>query len=307
LIVKREQIMNVLRKEFPSIVGLLIALMVISCDKESSDSDKDSAESVFFTSNAIANFTDVDGLAEVTPIIPTTLQDTFCSYALKLPLKSDFSAEVDFLCDDGVPNDNFRNFDRLGQLSGDSPRSIKLFSQELENNVTEAVYGTATRVSIVPKIVRLAPIQSFITKNSTFDDVKIEGSITTDMTDSLGGDLQFSKFELKYNTAIDTGADKVIENSHATEFNNYQVQGGNPNIGLGTEHLIGESNGDFKTYNVITITIADGVGGSFLISLIHVVAHHHGFSDLIQRSTADIASSQGTHLYRGVSAFQEGQ
>ena len=274
--------------------------LIIGCGSKE-ESKKETVGEGLFASQDIVDFTGVSNLNTVGPIVPQELKDEFCAHVNKLPLKADFSVEIGVLCVDGKPSTDFENFERLAQVSGSNARPVKLFTQH-NGNETHSMFGTAIYVPMEPKWVRNEPIQSYMTTDSFYDYVTLTGSIKSDLNSELGGDLQFAKYALNYKTDIDTQDGNRILNERNTQFNSYQVQGGNPDIGFGGEHLIDENNPDYKLYNTITLTIADGKGGSLMFSIVQVRADNRGYPTITERSISDIAAAQANHIYTGVNA-----
>ena len=290
------------------LVMLVAFILNIGCGKKKEENGSDAEAGEMFVSHEIATFDQIAGLNSAQLIVPVELRNNFCKLVLKLPLKSDFSKEVGYLCQDNVPTPTFDQFERLAQLVGSTPRAIKLHTSH-NGNETHAIFGTAIHVPMEPKWVRNEPIQGFMTTDSKYDYVALEGQVTADLEQELGGDLQFSKYNLNYKTDIDTQDGGRILNDRNTQFNSYQVQGGNPDIGFGGEHLSDANNPDFKIYNTITVTIADGNRGSLMFSIVQVLVDNRGYPQLTEKSISDIAAAQATHILRGVtlSAKEKGE
>jgi len=283
-----------------SLVLLASILALLGCKKSDSSTKDEGPRS--FASDLVQTWTDVGDLSGEATAIRADLKSIFCVHVYKLPLKADFNQELDVLCDDKKPNDTFTQIDRYAGRVGSSPRSIKLDLEHEADGFTKGTYITVYRVPIAPKWVRSAQIPSYMVATSVFPYVQLEGSVKEDLTSSLGGDLQFGKWRLGYHSEVQTPAQTSFSNDRNTELNSYQVEGGNPDIGIGAEHLTDVGNPDFKYYNTTTITIGNDDGGSTLITIIRLSVRNNGFPELAEQVFSDIASSQATQVHDGLMA-----
>ncbi|HYX33278.1 MAG TPA: hypothetical protein VE954_09205 [Oligoflexus sp.] len=255
-----------------------------------------------FASAPIQTWQDIGDITTEPTAIRRDLQSIFCLHVYKLPLKADFSEELKVLCDNKKPSSTFDQIDRYAGRIGESPRSIQLELEHDADGFTRGTSVTVYRVPIAPKWVRSASIPSYMVATSVFPYVQLEGSVTDDLTSTLGGDLQFGKWHLAYHSNVQTPAQTAFSNDRKTALNSYQVEGGNPDIGIGAEHLLDADNPDFKYYNTTTITIGNEDGGSTLITIIRLAVRHNGFPELAAQTFSDIATSQATHVRDGLMA-----
>jgi hypothetical protein len=279
---------------------ILSGLVALTACKKNSESKEEGPRS--FASAPVQTWAEVGDLSGEATAIRADLKSIFCVHVYKLPLKSDFNAELDVLCADKKPNDTFTQIDRYAGRVGDAPRSVKLDLKHEDDGFTSGTYVTVYRVPIAPKWVRSANIPSYMVSTSVFPYVKLEGEVKEDLTSTLGGDLQFGKWRLSYHSDVDTPAQTSFSNDRNTELNSYQVEGGNPDIGIGAEHLIDAANPDFKYYNTTTITIGNEDGGSTLITIIRLSVRNNGFPELAEHVFSDIATSQATQVHDGLMA-----
>lgn len=280
-------------------LGLIAVLFQIGCE----DSKKDTTSSSgarSFVSAAVQTWDDISDLSSQTTRIRTELAEQHCVDVYKLPLKANFDTELGVLCKDNKPTTDFLRLDQYAELSGDKPRSVELALKHEADGFTEGLFATVYRVPIDPKWVRSAAIPSYMVAASAYDYVTLEGLISSDLNSELGGDLQFGKWQLKYHTDVKTPDNTSFSNDRTTELNSFQVQGGNPDIGIGTEALIDATNPDYKVYNTTTLTIGNNGGGSTLITIIRVSVKNNGYQDLAEKVISDIASAQATHVHDGL-------
>lgn len=254
-----------------------------------------------FESEPIASFEDIANLTKAEETIRPELKDAFCIHAYKLPLYSDtkFVDEFGVLCNsDQTPTETFAQIDRLASVVGDKPRAMKL-SLTHNGDRTEAVFATAYALPIPPKWVRSGAIQNYMTQPSEFSYAKLYGKVAKDLTATLEGDLQFSKYTLYYETETHTPDGKTFFNNRMTQFDAYQVQGGNPDIGLGAEFMM-QNSGDYEYFNTITVTIGTKSGGSVVITVVRLAVKNNGYPDIAASLVSDTMLSQATNVHDGL-------
>lgn len=255
-----------------------------------------------FSDAPIQSLTDVPGLTEQEATIRPELAALFCQHVYKLPHKADFAQELDILCGpDQTPSQVMTDLDRYGKVVGAKPKAVQLALNHTAE-FTEAVYAAVYDLPIPPKWVRSGHIQDYMMKPSRFSNVTLDGKVAQDMNEGIGGDLQFSKYGLNYKTDVKTPDSKPFYNERNTEFNAFQVHGGNPDIGIGTEHLTGGANPDFPYFHTITVTIGNKTGGSVLITIIKGSVRHNSYTDLAAKVFSDTTSAQASNVHDGLMA-----
>lgn len=302
--------------------GLIIAaLVVVGCGTSKNGGSNDSSKKVatsndktgdltqpindgrrLFSDAPIQLLADIPDLKEQEPSIRLDLAALFCEHVYKLPHKTDFAPELDLLCGaDKKPSQVMADLDRFGKTVGDNPRAVQLALAH-GAEFTEAVYAAVYNLPIPPKWVRSGHIQDYMMKPSRFSNVTLDGKVAHDLNQGIGGDLQFSRYGFNYKTDVQTPNNKPFFNERNTEFNGYQVHGGNPDIGIGTEHLAGDANPDFPYFHTITITIGSKTGGSVLITIIKGSVRHNGYTDLAAKVFSDTTSAQASNVHDGLMA-----
>lgn len=252
-----------------------------------------------FEAKEIKNLASIEGLSAQKTTISPNLLNQFCIHAYKLPLQSDFREELGYFCDENSkPKPLFSELDRYAKLTKDSPTSVEIL-HKIDGDYSTSVVAVAYEIPIPPKFVKEAGIPYYMVSAAKFPYFQQSGKVLKRHDGRLGGDLQFSKFDLYYETINRTSDGKTFKNEKVTEFNGYQVQGGNSDIGLGAEHLVGD-NADYKYFKTITITIGTESGGSIMINFANVTVKHNGYPKNARDSAYDIGVAQGHHVRTGV-------
>lgn len=233
-----------------------------------------------------------------TTIVPE-LMDQFCEHVYKLPLNSDFKSELNYFCDEkNKPKQLFYDLDRYAKISRENPIAVEI-AHKIEGEYSTSVVAVAYEIPIPPKFVKEASIPYYMLAPAKFPYFNQSGRVLNRYDGKIGGDLQFNKFDLSYDTVNQTSDGKTFANHKKTQFNGYQVQGGNSDIGLGAEHLVDE-NPDYKYFKTITITIGTETGGSLMINFANVTVKHNGYEKNARSSAVDIGSAQGSHVKEGI-------
>lgn len=285
--------------------GLFLSTSLILALAGCKDEKKESASSGprQFASQDVLKFGDIEGLGSQTSTIREDLQELFCIHVYNLPLKANFDYEFGYLCQDRKPTTLFTTIGQHAQIVGAQPRSVELALEHKEGGVSEGTYVTVYHLPNEPKWVKTSHIQDYMTKDSSFSYLKMDSEVSADLNDQVGGDLQFSKYNLRYVTEVTTPDNTTFSNERTTELNSYQVYGGNSDMGLGAEHLVASPEGKYSTYNTITLTIGDKQGGSHLISIIHIEVKNNGYPETTQKVMSDLATAQASHVHDGI--YQE--
>ena len=255
-----------------------------------------------FLSSRIQTWEDVGDLAADVPMIQPELKDNFCINVYRLPFKADFVDLLAYLCVDKKPTEMFDKIDRYAGRVGSNPRSIKLAVDHAPDGFTHGTFIVAYRVPIALQWMRTSTIPKYMVATSDFDYVKLSGAVTDDLNSTLGGDLQFGKWRMQARMDVTTPAGTSFSNSRVTEMNSFQVEGGNPDMGIGTEHLIATPNSAFKDYRTATISMSNTDQSAVLITLISVSILHNGFPETAEQVSSDITTALATQVHDGLMA-----
>jgi hypothetical protein len=268
-------------------------------DESHVDSGRSATMVPNFQSGEPRRLAEIPDLATKEMSIRDDLQRSFCLYVYRLSLKSDFSKELGLLCDESrSPRPLFADLDRYAKIVGDKPQAVEL-GHTIDGDFVESINAVIYELPIPTRYFKEAKIQTYMMAPADFGYFRLEGKIAADLTAELGGDLQFGKYKLAYNSSSRMPDGQSFFNARETEMNTYQVQGGETNIGLGTEHLWG-TNADYSYLNTITVTIGTKAGGTALLSISRVRVRHNGYPEEARRLPIDSATAQATHVHDGV-------
>jgi len=258
---------------------------------------------VDFETAPIKKIDEIPELAGKPETIRRDLMEAFCIHVYKLPLQDPdkFQTELAVLCGpDKKPTLMFSQIDRYTKVNPENTRGIEI-SSTVDGDYHRSLVISAVSVPIPPKFVKEASIQEYMTAPADFGYFSQDSRVVKDLNSQIGGDLAFGRYELFYSTKNTTDDGKTFRNERSSQFNGYQVQGGNPDIGLGTEHLI-VVNKDYRFFKTITVTIGDINGGSTIISIGHVDVKHNQYPKDARKLAVDTATATSRHVRAGILA-----
>lgn len=254
---------------------------------------------VDFQTSPVKRITEIPNLDSKTATVRPELMTAFCIHAYKLPLKDDFNAELGVLCgSDKKPSEMFTQIDRYAKVDTKSPKALEIANSE-SAGFNKSLVISAVIVPIPPKFVKEAQIHQYMTASAKFPYFSQDSRVVKDLTSEIGGDLTFGRYELYYATKNKTDDGKSFNNERISQFNGYQVQGGNSDIGLGTEHLISKTP-DYKYFKTITVTIGNVDGTSTIITIANVEVNHNGYPKDARKLAVDTATAQSVHVRDGI-------
>ena len=252
-----------------------------------------------FEPQEVRSLSSIAGLSEQKTTIIPKLMEQFCAHVYKLSFRADFKTELDYFCDENsMPKPLFSDLDRYAKVAKDNPSSVEI-SHKIDGEYSSSIVAVAYEIPIPPKFIKEAGIPFYMVSPAKFPYFEQSGKVVKIYGREIGSDLQFSRYDLQYETKNITNDGKNFTNQKTTEFNGYQVQGGNSDIGLGAEHLVGD-NPDYKYFKTITITIGTESGGSIMINFANVTVKHNGYEQNARKSAFDIGTAQGNHVQKGV-------
>lgn len=253
-------------------------------------------------SNPVLAWDSVGDLASYQAHIRPELKDKFCVHGYLLPLVADMGALLDVLCTDKKPNANFDKLDRYASKTQGRPEALQLTLTHADDGYSSGVYVAAYRVPVAPKWARNAPIAQAAVQGGNFPNVKFSGRVTKDLSPTLAGGLQFGKWEMTAHMDITSPKGEPFSNDRNTVMDSYQVEGGNPDIGLGAEYLVDTANPKYRRYHQATLTIANHDGSSTMIQIVSVSIKNDGFPETMVQVFNDAANIAAKRIYESILA-----
>lgn len=282
-------------------IALLIAAIVIGlgCEKKQT-SQTASGRRSFATQQIVSGLDAIPGLEQQAVSVRSDLSEIFCTYAPLLPLQANFDVELGYLCENNKATDLFWKLDRFANLVGDEPYSVQLDLKH-ENGFTTGVYAFAYKLPIEAAWVRSGAMHSYMMMSNDFEYMKMEGSVAEDFSHELKKDLTFARYNLLMKVNLVTPDGKDFYNERLTRFNAYQVEGGNPDIGLMAEHLLNaDKNPDYPLFNNLTVAIEDQNESTVLITIVRSSIKNNGYPTVAEAVFNDSNFAQNRNVREGL-------
>lgn len=282
-----------------------------ACHKETSNSKASSPASPqsrvdlvsgepLYPSLAADTWESLGDLSTVEPTITQDVREAFCANAYGVRLMTDVQDFFDFLCTDRKPNEAFDKLDRFAQQVGQSPRAFRHTIAHTPEGETVGFYANAYKVPLSPKVVKKSDLTRYLIRPITFDYAKMTSTVAKNLTDTLGGDLQFGKWHLQTHLDVVSSDGVKFSNDRLTELNLYQLIGGNTDLGLATEHLIDVTNPDYREYRSMILTARNREGGSTILGFMRVAVRNQGYPEVVEKAFADITRIFALHVQSGL-------
>lgn len=266
--------------------------------RHAEDAQGNSQDYRAFSSAPLIGLEQIEDLATKPQTIRPELANAFCVHVKKLPLKINVDKELAVLCDGDKPSSRMADLDRLQAYFQSETKPVQLALAH-QGEYTEAMFATSFAIPVPPKWVRGGNIHKHLARPSSFPYAVLYGEVTANLNKELGGSLQFSKQNIFYRTTTTTDDGNTFVNERRTQFDAYQVQGGNPDIGYVTEYL-SEANADYQYFNTTHLTIANHQGGSVIITVVALKVKNNGYPDTTAKVINDIMLSQSTNVHDGL-------
>jgi hypothetical protein len=225
----------------------------------------------------------------------------YCDSVNTLKLRSDVKEEISFFCLNGKPTREFLDFrtEALNQAPGAYKIKLLQAEHDPEGDSSEFLLAWSFRVPIRPFDVKSRPIYNYIAKDYASAEVDLK-SAATPSAGALDSDLHQWSVDINYDLAIKGTQNLTLESQRTTQYNLYQVQPGNEELGFGVEHLTASANDNYKRSVMLNVSFNDGKGGSVIVTVLHFVLSNQGFPATATSAIQEIAQHAADGMYNGL-------
>ncbi|HYX33279.1 MAG TPA: hypothetical protein VE954_09210 [Oligoflexus sp.] len=277
---------------------VMLALVVSHC-KKSSDSKTDTEESA---AEAEGEKPAVD-----TPAV-IDYPKLYCENVEKIKLRSDVTEELRFFCADGKPTKEFLDFrgDALSQTPGGYQLKLLQAQHDPDGDRSEFFIAWSFHVPIRPFEVKARPIYDYVAQNYSSDVIDLKANAARRLEDPLDSGLHLWSADMNYDLVIKGTQGLRLTSQRQTQYNLYQVQSGNEEMGFGVEHLPANDNPNYSRSVMLNVSFNDGSGyndgkgGTVVITLLHFVLSNQGFPATATKSIQEIAQNAADGMYNGL-------
>jgi hypothetical protein len=230
----------------------------------------------------------------------------YCESVGKLPLRVGIADELSALCENGQPSELLLRYraEALARETGEFEIRI------LEEKVTPETEQSEFRmmwsffVGSRPFNVKASPIYDHITVPYSSELLELQTDVAVRADDPLDSGLHLWSVDIGYDLALNAAPNLILEANRKTQYNLYQVQSGNEEMGFALEHLVEVDPESFSKYISLTIAFNDGTGfndgrgGTVLVGLLHLQVNNPGLPALARDAALEVTQ----HAIGGLSA-----
>lgn len=233
----------------------------------------------------------------------------YCENVVKLKLRIDVSEELAFFCPEGKPSADFRDF-RQRLLDAEGGRTAIQIVKEVhdpEAETSEYILIWGYHVAIRPFEVKGRPLYEYIAKSYAQDGITMNGSTTRRSDEELDSGLHLWSADMAYDLSVAATSGLNLESARKTQYNLYQVQSGNEEMGFGVDALSEPDNPDYKRSVMLNLGFNDGEGfndgkgGAIVLNLLHITLVNKGFPQTAATAINTIGQFLADSMFEGLS------
>jgi hypothetical protein len=119
--------------------------------------------------------------------------------------------------------------------------------------------------------------------------------------DSLDSPLHLISVNFSYDMNIKNEQNLDLSNKRNTQFNLYQVQGGNENLGVAIEHLVDTDNADYKRATMFNAAVSAPDGkGAVIVTVLNYSIFNKGLHSTAVDSIEEVAKNAGASMLKAL-------
>lgn len=300
-------------------VALLLALATMTACSDNKSSKKKSDSKNAAAQAAATDPTVNAGTAEAKTTTPATADGTavtvavpdypalYCQYAGQVKTRSDVSPELSYFCKDGKPTAELiaLRTKLLAEPGHIRPRVLKE-KHTPEEDKSEFILAWGYYVPIRPFEVKSRPLYEYIAKNINKPDLVLTSVTERQPNELLDHGLHLWSAKMTYDLSVKASGGLTLDSVRGTEYNMYQVQSGNEEMGFGVESLSDPANPDYYRSVMINLSFNDGSGyndgkgGALVFNLLHIVINNRGFPVTASKTIDEIGNFLADSMYAGL-------
>lgn len=268
---------------------------VASCSQPSGDSAP--SESSVLEEAKDENTAAVTGMK-----VERNVAGEFCAKVGSLKLRVDASEELAFFCKGTTPSSEMIKLrDALAAAEPKAP-SPQLLQAEHDPDTghSEFLLAWGFHVPLSLVVLRDKKLYEYIAQGMATESLTMQATSNLRPDDPLDGGLHIYSVDLGYDLLIRGPQGLELKSQRSTQYNLYQVQAGNEDLGLGVEHLVSSEGGGYSQSTMMNVSLGDGKGGTQVLTLLHFKIQNQGFPSTATKSIQEIARHLAETMYTGL-------
>ena|GEM_PF-3116644 len=228
----------------------------------------------------------------------------YCEQLDKVKLRTDVSLDLAFFCKAGAPTSNFRKYytNAMSQAAGTINLVPIKVQHDEDTGFSNIQLAWSFHVPIKVVDFRNKPIYQAIAK--AYESATIIQTTSSERLadETLDSGLQIWSVNLNYDMTIKGPQGLELKNQRKTQYNLYQVQGGNENLGLGVEHLVDTANTDYQKSTMLNFSLSadSDKGGAVVITLLNFSLANRNFPKTAEDSIEEVARNVADEMYKAL-------
>lgn len=276
---------------------LAATLLLAACESKSS-----SNASTTSTATGSGTSTGTGSAAGTATGTTTAHYQDFCKQIVNVKPRADVSTELALLCSGDKAAKRFEELyqEALAQTSGD----IKIY--RIATAEDDAGYSNIQVAwsFLAPKKIadfRNAPLIDNLSQPYTSATIEQTTKAEKNGDDTLDSPLHLISVNFTYDMNIKNEQNLDLSNKRNTQFNLYQVQGGNENLGVAIEHLVDTDNEDYKRATMFNAAVSapDGTG-AVIVTVLNYSIFNKGLHSTAVDSIEEVAKNAGASMYKAL-------
>lgn len=232
----------------------------------------------------------------------------YCDAVTTLELRADVSAELAYFCRDGKPTADMRDL-RKRLLEAPERRTVVQILRDEVDDSTESTDFVVMWGYYIPKRpfdVKALPFYDFIASETSREGIVMASTASRRSDEELDSGLHLWSTDMAYTLAVQATDSITLEYSRETQYNLYQVQSGNEEMGLGVEHLTNPDEENYQKSVMLNLSFNDGEGfndgkgETLVLNLLHITLNNRGFPKIAGRALNELANFLADSMYDGL-------
>jgi hypothetical protein len=232
----------------------------------------------------------------------------YCLHVRKLKLRAEVEDELSYFCKGTEPT---KELLALREALIKTPGELKIEkvlssnSAETESSELKLVWGYYFP-KIRPFVVKAKPIYEFISKNMKDELIDLSAKNARQPDDSVDSGMHLWSVKMEYALKLNAADGLVLSSNRQTQYNLYQVESGNEELGFGVETLTDGNNGDFTVSTMLNLSMNDGTGyndgtgGAVILNMLHLKMNNKGFPETTSKAIDKLGFFFAKSMYDGI-------
>lgn len=232
----------------------------------------------------------------------------YCEHVWRLKLRADVSEQLKYFCDGSKPTKELLEWREKFIREPGKIEVKRIFyegSKENETSEVKMVWGYYL-ADLRPFRVKEKPLYSFIARSLTDEIVNMKSDAVRQNDDGVDFGMHLWSTKMSYNLQVLAAPGLTLSSLRDTQYNLYQVESGNEEMGFGVETLTDGHGADYTKSVMLNLSFNDGMGfnddngGAVIINMLHLKMANKGFVETTEKTLTKIGDFFANSMYEGL-------